>query len=203
MLRLAVVAVDEGDTVGGAAQALEGLSIFWELGDRAATTECILCLAGAAAGTARAESAGRLLGAAERLFADLEIRPIRDFDTIGRRRLIQSTLGEPRAAAAFGAGKSLSFAGAVSEARTIAAEILTSAPSRAAAEENPYGLTPREQEVLALLVEELNHPEIAERLFISPRTVDHHTGSIYKKLDVDGRAAAVAFALKHGLVRPR
>jgi DNA-binding NarL/FixJ family response regulator len=52
-------------------------------------------------------------------------------------------------------------------------------------------LTPREIEVLALLAEELSNPDIAEQLVISPRTVDAHCRSIYGKLNVTSRFAAV------------
>ena len=49
-------------------------------------------------------------------------------------------------------------------------------------------------EVLALLAEGLRNAEIAERLIISPRTVDHHVSAILRKLDVGSRSKAVAAA---------
>jgi len=61
-------------------------------------------------------------------------------------------------------------------------------------------LTPREMEVLQLLVEELSNPEIAERLVVSRRTVDAHLRSIYDKLDVKSRDAAVRVAEEMGLL---
>jgi DNA-binding CsgD family transcriptional regulator/transcriptional regulator with XRE-family HTH domain len=64
----------------------------------------------------------------------------------------------------------------------------------------PYGLTSRELDVLRLLVEGKSDREIADSLFISPRTVMHHVSHILAKLDVDSRTAAATFAVRHDLV---
>jgi DNA-binding CsgD family transcriptional regulator/tetratricopeptide (TPR) repeat protein len=61
--------------------------------------------------------------------------------------------------------------------------------SRSAA--NPAGLTAREVEVLRLVAEGLTDIEVSDKLFISPRTVSQHLRSIYNKLDVSNRTAAV------------
>jgi DNA-binding CsgD family transcriptional regulator len=65
---------------------------------------------------------------------------------------------------------------------------------RAATAAHPAGLTPREAEVLEVLSEGLTNAEIAERLYLSPRTVDHHVSSILAKLGVSSRAEAIASA---------
>ncbi|HET8628589.1 MAG TPA: response regulator transcription factor [Thermomicrobiales bacterium] len=63
----------------------------------------------------------------------------------------------------------------------------------------PAGLTAREVEVLRLVAQGLSNADVAARLFLSPRTVNTHLTSIYGKLGVENRAAAVAFAIDHGL----
>jgi DNA-binding CsgD family transcriptional regulator/tetratricopeptide (TPR) repeat protein len=69
---------------------------------------------------------------------------------------------------------------------------------RRAAREHPRGLTRREQEVLELIVGGLTNAEIAAKLFISEKTVDHHVSAILAKLGVPSRGAAVQWVLKLG-----
>lgn len=61
-------------------------------------------------------------------------------------------------------------------------------------------LTERELEILKLLADGLLQKQIAEKLAISPKTVDYHTGRIYKKLGAHNAPAAVARAYRSGLL---
>ncbi len=63
-----------------------------------------------------------------------------------------------------------------------------------------YRLTGREIEVLKLMVQGLNNPEIAEKLYVSRSTVKYHISSIFAKLNVTNRSEAIALALRHGLI---
>jgi DNA-binding CsgD family transcriptional regulator/tetratricopeptide (TPR) repeat protein len=65
---------------------------------------------------------------------------------------------------------------------------------------NPAGLTTREIEVLALLVEGLSNAEIAERLTLSPKTVGHYISAVLGKLGVRTRGQAAAAARRQRLV---
>lgn len=64
-------------------------------------------------------------------------------------------------------------------------------------------LTPREQEILALLREGLSNGEISDRLFLSPRTVSTHVERVLRKLGVANRVAAAVHATELGLGDPR
>jgi DNA-binding CsgD family transcriptional regulator len=92
-------------------------------------------------------------------------------------------------------------------------KVTFSAPSNGHVEPLPYRgkdfpgryalhqqLTKRELEVLRLVAEGHTDREVADILVISPRTANRHLSNIFVKLDVPGRAAAVAYAIRHGLV---
>jgi NarL family two-component system response regulator LiaR len=71
------------------------------------------------------------------------------------------------------------------------------------ADEGPalgHDLTPRERQVLALMVEGLNNPQIGERLVISVTTVRSHVSNIFSKLGVSNRAEAIALALRNEII---
>jgi DNA-binding CsgD family transcriptional regulator len=64
----------------------------------------------------------------------------------------------------------------------------------------PASLTPRELEVLALAAEGHSGPELAQELVLSPATINTHFKNVHKKLDVRTRAAAVAKAMRLGII---
>ena len=64
----------------------------------------------------------------------------------------------------------------------------------------PAGLSAREVEVLRLVAKGRTNARIADELFISPRTVNAHMGSVYNKIGSHSRAEAARFASEHSLL---
>jgi DNA-binding NarL/FixJ family response regulator len=71
---------------------------------------------------------------------------------------------------------------------------------RTATRAHPLGLTRREREVLELICAGHSNAEIAGKLFISAKTVDHHVSAVLGKLDAPNRGAAASRAARLGLV---
>ena len=70
---------------------------------------------------------------------------------------------------------------------------------RASTRDNPSGLTNRQLDVAKLVARGLTNAEIAERLFISPKTTDHHVSAVLTKLGMPNRRAVVKRATELGL----
>ncbi len=84
---------------------------------------------------------------------------------------------------------------------TLAPEAAQALITRVTAPKTPgHDLSPREREVLALMVQGLNNPDIAEKLVVGRSTVKFHVSSILGKLGVQSRTEAVVVAVQHHLV---
>lgn len=77
----------------------------------------------------------------------------------------------------------------------------TSKPKTTAAENRYENLTKREKEIFELVVDGLTNKEVAEKLFISIRTVDSHKTNILQKLELKSTVELVKYALKHKLAQ--
>lgn len=64
-------------------------------------------------------------------------------------------------------------------------------------------LTRREKEILALVANGLTNQQIADQLYISPRTVDTHRTNIMQKLDIHDVVNLVRYAIEHGITAPK
>ena len=81
---------------------------------------------------------------------------------------------------------------------TVAASMLDAV--RSLDDEPERVVTKREEEVLQLIADGCSTPEVAERLYISQKTVKNHLASIYQKLDARDRTQAVLAAVRMGIV---
>ncbi len=82
---------------------------------------------------------------------------------------------------------------------SIARRLLEMMRGKEAKPADEWNLTPREMDILQWLVEGLSYKKIAEKLFISPLTVQSHIKKVYEKLQVHSKSAAVSKALKNKL----
>ncbi|HLZ55560.1 MAG TPA: response regulator transcription factor, partial [Ktedonosporobacter sp.] len=114
-------------------------------------------------------------------------------------------LGEKPFAEALAQGRDMTLEEILAIGSAAISEVLlpqtVSSPSPSAAVPlSLSGLTAREEEVLRLVAQGLTNAQMAERLIISPRTVNTHLTSIYSKIGVTSRSAATRYAIEHHLV---
>jgi len=194
--QLAIAALEQGDHVRAAGLFAESITAAEEIGDARLVQGAVTGMCGVALALGEVERAGRLLGAvdAARVAAGTG-RPAHALHRESIEAAIRSALGEPAFAAAYEAGRGLSFTEAVAEALAIAS--LEASPR---ATRDAGGLTPREQDVLRLLVEGQTDKEIAGALFIGARTVQTHVANLFTKLGVSSRTEAAAVAVRRGLI---
>jgi DNA-binding CsgD family transcriptional regulator len=193
---LAAVAEQSGNDVEALRLLGESLTLRHGFGERKGIVECIEAIATISARRGHLDRAVRLLSASATQRSAMESSPwaaerqaLDQTIALARRHLTVDEFTE-----AWLMGESLSLDEATAEALALA-ENPAAAPRKAA----PFKLSPREREVLALLAEHLSDREIADRLFLSPRTVERHVGAILAKLEAPNRRYAAAYAAQHGI----
>ena len=144
-----------------------------------------------------AEEARRHLETALGAFVRLEM----PFEAARTQKLVAEALrgADPEVAVAQGRAALATFEDLGAGRDADAAAALLRELGVKAARAGPKGvgaLTKREREVLGLLGEGLSNPEIAERLYVSRKTVEHHVASVLSKLQAKGRAEAAAYAAR-------
>ena len=144
----------------------------------------------------QSERAARLLGAAWGVAESLGVRYLAHH--IHAERVLaaaRSQLDDDAFETAWAEGQALSIEQAVAEARRLLA-----APAAASVSDWSPRLSPRELDVLRLLVVGHHDREIAEALRVSPRTVQTHVASLFAKFGVNSRVEVTAIAVRRGLV---
>src|SRR5215204_4829214 len=189
------------------AQFGENLMLSKVRGDKGTllmSLEGLACVAGAEGESIRA---ARLFGAAEALMEARRYRLVPQERAVLEpyRASVRSRLGYTmwEEAMAEGGTMGLDQATAYALSKERSSKHLSptrSQPAVSSTPEHPGGLSPREVEVLGPVAEGLTNAQIAQRLFLSPRTVQRHLNSIYHKLGVSSRAVATRFAMEHGLL---
>jgi len=176
------------------------ISMRFDLGDRRGVALSLAGFAAIATQMGDFERAVRLFGASQALqeaVGSSLAHPESDLYDAAMARA-RRNLTAARSAAAWDAGSSQSLEHSVNEAisETTVTKTITSRVDNGIAQR----LTSRELEVLKLVAAGLSDKEIADALFISPRTVMRHVANLFTKIDVHSRAAAGAYARRHSLV---
>lgn len=210
---LALVAMEGGETEEAVSALGESLSLYGEIAHRTDIIEAHEFIAAKASGLpdineAMATLAVEVLGSATvlRETAGHDVasddEPV-DIDPVSKalRRIVDTQTYD----AAFARGRDHAFPASLPGILQLTAKIAEMKQSRGSFKAKPVGvvagpqtvLTPREIEVLRLVARGHTNPEIAEQLYLSPRTVSTHLSRIYGKLGVTTRSAATRFALQN------
>jgi DNA-binding CsgD family transcriptional regulator len=190
------IKVSQGDFSAPRTTYEESITRARALDDSWITAFCLEGWAIIVAAQSEREWAVRLWGAAESLRerGGVRLTPLERVDY------------EPAVASARTQLGAMAFDAAWAEGRSMTLEQILVAPIRTTAlpvkpsPMHPAGLTPREVEVLRLVASGQTNEQVAEQLVISPHTVDSHLTSIYGRIGVNSRSAAIRYALQHQLV---
>ena len=197
---LALLALDQGNRAASGSHLATALRLN-ESAPGTPELEAIIYVAALGASSGQPEAAARLLGAAAAASEAVGLGrwpPLRRWEvaaTVAARK----SLGEDGFSAAWSAGRTMTSEAALREALVLA-EALAATPAPAATRDAPFPLTAREQEVLRLIAAGHSNAEIAEALFITPRTASTHASHMLDKLGLSSRAELIAYAHTHGLV---
>ncbi len=195
----AAAASERGDQVHAARLYEETLSLWLDSDDGRGMAGALAGIAGVANHRGQFEAAARLLGAAWGIADALGVRYLAHH--VHAERVLAATrahLTEDAFDIAWSQGWALPLEQAVVEARRVLA---LPAPLRPSAGSAPLRLlSPREIDVLRLLVAGHSDREIGAALQVSPRTVQTHVASLFAKFGVDSRVEVTALAVRRGLV---
>jgi non-specific serine/threonine protein kinase len=182
----------------------EGLVLLAAIRATWGIVECLCGLAGVAGAHGQPERAARLCGAVQGICALLGTSTPYLRDGAAHRRALTATraaLGEGRFDELAAEGHALSLDEVVAYVLTEDGGMarLDHGAARRSASRPAVLLTPREQEVAALIARGSTNRQIAATLVITPRTADTHVRNILTKLELHSRAQVAAWATEHGL----
>jgi ATP/maltotriose-dependent transcriptional regulator MalT len=174
------------------AEAIHGWRDYGQLGGMA---RCIECLAFIAIAEKRDKQAARWLGAAEAIREGSHTKMILNEQEEYQREMaiLRRRMNPNDFTSAWLEGQALTLQQIVAEVDQLLAKSQVKT-------QTPNALTRRELDVLHLLVEGFSDAQIAEKLVVSRRTVTTHLTTIYSKLGVNSRSAAIRHALDHKLI---
>lgn len=196
-------ALATGDRANAAQKYIEALEGYGAIGDEIGLAD-IVGLIGLLAVESAPVIAARLIGAAQRVYVRNNVRPTspQALRALGIQDQLRTSLGLEEFERALANGRTWDLDEAVLEARELAKAEAARTPSFRVQHAQPrFGnLTPRELDVLRLIALGKSNREIAETLFITVHTTNHHVARILAKLECRNRAGAAALAVQHGLV---
>jgi DNA-binding CsgD family transcriptional regulator/tetratricopeptide (TPR) repeat protein len=196
----AQVAASQGNYPTARALFEESLALARVVGDKRYIASGLERLASIVASQGEFVWAAQLWGAAEALreAIAMSIPPVDRAAYEQTVTIIRSQLGEKALNLAWAEGRTMTpeqvLAMQGREVVSVPTMIVTTSSST-----YPAGLTAREVEVLRLVAGGLTNSEIAEELRLSEKTIAHHLTHIFNKTTSENRAAAAAFAIRHGL----
>lgn len=193
---LGLIALRANDLSQAQLLLTSSLRVKHELGEKMGAAYSLEALACLAALRKDAERAATLLAAAEALRSAIGA-PMSDEL---RAEYAPFLANLPTARRSVARARESGAAMSVNEAVQYALEPAAISSPRSGSGSHPAGLSSREVEVLRLVSQGLTDAEVADRLVLSPRTVNAHLTSIYNKLGVNSRAAATRFAVEHHLL---
>jgi predicted ATPase/DNA-binding CsgD family transcriptional regulator len=200
---LALVDIEWGRHANAASYQAEALQYLLRLRNQENTAEWLAEVAALADATGELKSGARFLGAAAALRDAVGHAFVLPERAVYERaeQSIRDRLGSERFAQARQEGAAMPVQQATAEASAfldqIRSPVAVAEPRPASI---PFGLTPRELDVLRLLAAGKSDREIAESLFIGVRTVESHVSNLLAKLDASNRAVAAAIATREHLV---
>jgi DNA-binding CsgD family transcriptional regulator/tetratricopeptide (TPR) repeat protein len=186
------VALLRGDLERAEVLHKESLALSGEMGGSWGTLAFLEALACTAGAKGEAQKAARLIGAAEALRETMGVGPWAALRALEEPYLVgaRSQLKEGVWAAAWEEGWAMSMERAIEYALSEddSSTIATQTPEHTlSATARTLALTRREREVAKLVAQGLTNRQIAEALFVSERTIDHHVSNILKKLSLSSR----------------